>query len=56
MDLVLFPWQEWFDVTVVNPLAAAQEVGAESAAKDLKYKRYRKSSLLLCLRPQEGHA
>ena len=21
MDLVLFPWQEWFDVTVVNPLA-----------------------------------
>ena len=47
MDLVLFPWQEWFDVTVVNPLAptyllAAQEVGGaeekRSAAKDLKYK------------------
>ena len=47
MDLVLFPWQEWFDVTGVNPLAptylnAAQEVGGaeekRSAAKDLKYK------------------
>ena len=47
MDLVLFPWQEWFDVTVVNPLAptylnAAQEVGGaeekRSAEKDLKYK------------------
>ena len=47
MDLVLFPWQEWFDVTVVNPLAptyllAVQEVGGAeekwSAAKDLKYR------------------
>jgi hypothetical protein len=48
MDLVLFPWQEWFDVTVVNPLAptylsAAQEVGGademRTEAKNLKYKQ-----------------
>ena len=47
MDLVLFPSQEWFDVTVVNPLAptyldAAQEEGGadrrRTEAKNLKYK------------------
>ena len=61
MDLVLFSWQEWFDVTVVNPLAptylnAAQEVGGGeekwSAAKDLKYKalsQERKEVLCCCV-------
>ena len=39
MDLVLFPSQEWFDVTVVNPLAPTYlDAAQEEEAKNLKYK------------------